>query len=160
MATADSRVGLGTRLRHLIDLLDGDVRAQYASAGLTGYRPRYTPVIRALDELGPATLTAIAHHAGSSHSAICQTVAQMRRVGLVETRPGGDGRERVATMTTAAHAQLPALQAHWAATTAAADALDAELDHGLRRTVDAAIEALERRPFRDRVDAQAGREVS
>lgn len=54
----------------------------------------------------------------------------------------------------------PALQAHWAATAAAADALDAELGHTLRRTIGAAIEALERQPFRDRIADRAGQEVS
>ena len=41
--------GLGTQLRHLIELLDGDVAQTYANAGLD-YRPRFTPVMRVLQE--------------------------------------------------------------------------------------------------------------
>ena len=47
---------LGTRLRHLLELLDGDVAAVYADLGLTGFRPRFTPVLIALDRLGPASI--------------------------------------------------------------------------------------------------------
>ena len=39
--------GLGTQLRHLLELLDGAVEEAYALAGMR-YRPRYTPVMRAL----------------------------------------------------------------------------------------------------------------
>ena len=35
--------GLGTQLRYLIEVLDGDVAQTYADAGLD-YRPRYTPL--------------------------------------------------------------------------------------------------------------------
>lgn len=50
------------------------------------------------------------------------------------------------------------LQAHWAATAAAADALEAEPGHRLRRTTDAAIEALERQtvPRPDRCPGRPG----
>ncbi|MCY7306720.1 MAG: hypothetical protein LH632_11335 [Rhodoferax sp.] len=51
--------GLGTQLRHLIELLDGDVAQAYADAGLD-YRPRYTPVMRVLQQHGSAPIGRIA----------------------------------------------------------------------------------------------------
>ena len=39
---------LGTRLRTLLDRLDGDVASVYPRLGLHDYRPRYSPLIRAL----------------------------------------------------------------------------------------------------------------
>lgn len=84
--------GLGTLLRHLIDLLDGDVAAAYAAAGLADYRPRFTPVVRALDAQDPSSIGAIAQYAGISHSAASQTVGEMTRRGLVERCKGRDGR--------------------------------------------------------------------
>ena len=80
---------LGTLLRHLIELLDSAVEQQYANSGLS-YRPRYTPVMRALLDLGPASIRAIARHAGITHSAVSQTVAQMAKQGLIRLEPGGE----------------------------------------------------------------------
>jgi hypothetical protein len=48
---------------------------------------------------------------------------------------------------------MPQIARHWAATNAAADELDAELPHSLVSTVQAAIDALERRSFADRAKA-------
>src|SRR5690348_5551166 len=100
---------LGTLLRHLIELLDGAVEQAYAGLALD-YRPRYTPVVRALLELGPASLRAISLRAGITHSAVSQTVAQMKKHGLVRYRPGRDARERIVALTPAAEAIVPALK--------------------------------------------------
>ena len=143
--------GLGTRLRHLLELLDGDVANVYAQIGLTDYRPRYTPVVRALEALGPASIKAIAEHARISHSAASQTVAQMHKAGLLATRTGNDAREREVAMSPSLKKHLPLLHAQWQATNAAADALDAELSQTLTTVIDQAITALERKPFRQRI---------
>jgi hypothetical protein len=47
------------------------------------------------------------------------------------------------------------LDAEWAATTAAATALEAELSFPLSRLVDEALDALRRRPMRQRIAAVA-----
>lgn len=143
--------GLGTRLRHLLELLDGDVQASYAAAQLDGYRPRFTPVVRAIEALGPSTIKDIAAHAGVTHSAASQTIVQMQRAGWATANVGSDARTRLVSLSNRTAAALPQLREHWAATTSAADALDAELEHGLIQHVDAAIAALERRPFRERI---------
>jgi len=143
--------GLGTRLRHLLELLDGDVALVYAESGLSDYRPRYTPVVRALEALGPASIKAIADHARISHSAVSQTVAQMRKAGLLITRTGSDAREREVAMSPSLQDHLPLLHAQWRATNSAAAALDAELSQALTAVIDEAISALERRSFRQRI---------
>jgi DNA-binding MarR family transcriptional regulator len=145
---------LGTLVRRLIELLDGEVEAAYAAAGLA-WRPRYTPVLRALLALGPASIKALAGQIGISHSAVSQTVAQMKKDELVTLEPGADGRERIVALTANAQAMLPALRRQWAATNAAADALDAELSAPLSGVVAEAIAALSRRPFGDRIAAAA-----
>ena len=72
-------IGLGTLLRHMLELLDGDVQRAYDELGLD-YRPRYTPVVAALLDLGPSSIQDIARAAGITHSAASQTVAQMAEV--------------------------------------------------------------------------------
>jgi len=91
---------LGTLLRHLIEHLDGSVERCYKSAGFT-YKPRYTPIVRALMDLEKASLREISQHAHVTHSAVSQTVAQMRRAGLVVSASGIDARERVSIYCTA-----------------------------------------------------------
>jgi DNA-binding MarR family transcriptional regulator len=137
---------LGTRLRHLIELLDGSVARQYVAAGLADYRPRYTPVVRVLLGRQNATIKEIAALAGLSHSAASQTVAQMAKAGFINTSPGDDARERIVSLTETAEAIVPRLQQLWAATNAAAAELDAELPYSLSRLLDEAIGALDRRP--------------
>lgn len=141
---------LGTLLRSLIDLLDGDVEAAYAAAGLA-WRPRYTPVLRVLTRLGPTSIKAIASGIGVSHSAASQTVSQMVREGLVALTPGADARERIVVLTPATEAMIPALERQQAATNAAADELDAELSAPLTEVLSEAITALHRRRFGDRI---------
>ena len=143
--------GLGTRLRHALDLMEADVARACADVGLAGYRPRFSPVMRALVDLGPSPIRTLAAAVGVTHSAASQTVAQMTRAGLVTLAKGADARERVVRLTDAGLAALPAIRAEWVATGAAAAQLDRELPYPLSDLVDALLAALDERPFRDRI---------
>jgi len=145
---------LGTLLRHLTDQLETAVEAAYVTAGLD-YRPRYTPIVRALRALGSASIRTIAERARISHSAASQTVAQMATRKLVSLKAGEDARERIVALTPAALAMLPKLEKQWAITNAAAEALDAELSTSLFGALREAIAALEKRPMSDRLAAYA-----
>jgi DNA-binding MarR family transcriptional regulator len=150
---------LGTLLRHLIEVLDGAVEEAYKDAELD-YRPRYTPVMRALITIGPASIKDLAVHAGLTHSAASQTVAQMLRVGLVEAKRGRDMRQQVVSLTTRAKNMVPVLQQVWEVVNETARELDAELVYPLSQVVEEAIVALERRPFSDRIAAKVERRRS
>lgn len=151
---AGPNITLGTLLRHLIEKLDGAVEQSYAQSGLD-YRPRYTPVVRALMESGPASIRSISRSAGITHSAVSQTVAQMMERGLVRFEPGSDARERIVALTLAAQSMIPKLQQHWYATNAAAQMLDSELSMPLSDLLREAIDALDRAPFGQRIAAAA-----
>ncbi|WP_449063426.1 MarR family winged helix-turn-helix transcriptional regulator [Planomonospora algeriensis] len=152
MPPLDSGPGLlGTRLRHLLELLDADVAAVYAELGEAGFRPRFTPVLRALAVFGPSSIRDLADAIGVTHSAASQTVAQMAGQGFVVLTPGADARRRIVRPTAKAEALLPVLEAEWAATAAAAAELEAELSFPLSRLVEEVLEALERRPLRRRI---------
>ncbi len=142
--------GLGTQLRHLIDLLDGDVAQQYKDAGLD-YRPRYTPIVRALTALGTASIGQIAEAAGITQPAATQTVNLMKKDGLVASVSGTDGRQRLVTLSAQGMELLPALETCWAATKAAADGLDAQLSAPLSRILQEALVALEKQSFHARI---------
>ena len=143
--------GLGTQLRHLIELLDGAVQQAYADAGLS-YRPRYTPIMRALVQQKSATIGQLAELAGITQPAATQTVALMKKEGLLLVAASGeDGRQRVVRLTRQGEELLPHLQACWQATRHAADSLDAELDFPLSECLAQAIAVLGQRSFGDRI---------
>lgn len=145
--------GLGTQLRHLIELLDGAVAAAYEEAGLA-YRPRYTPVMRALVEKDALTLGEIAARAGITQPAATQTVGLMIKEGLLVAEAGRhDARQKVVRLSDQGQAMLPILRACWQATKAAADGLDAELSYPLSAAMNDAIAALEAKPFDQRIRA-------
>ncbi len=151
MAAEPLILGLGTRLRHVLELLDGDVAQVYADLGLADYRPRFSPVVRALIALGPSSIRDLARATGVTHSAASQTVAQMSRCGLVALEPGDDARQRIVRLTERARSLRPIIDAEWAATGAAAAELDTELPAPLGEMLTAIIRAVQRRPMRERI---------
>jgi DNA-binding MarR family transcriptional regulator len=143
--------GLGTQLRHLIELLDSAVEAAYADAGVD-YRPRYTPVMRVLAQQDSVTVGQIAELAGITQPAATQTVALMKKEGLVQVASSAsDGRQRVVRLSRRGATLLPTLQACWQATRQAADALDAELPYPLSQCLADAISALGQQSFGERI---------
>lgn len=143
--------GLGTQLRLLIELLDGAVEQSYAEAGLA-YRPRYTPVMRALLAHEPLSIGEIAAHAGITQPAATQTVALMLKEGLLLVSTGKpDGRQKMISLSEAGRAMLPRLEQCWKATALAAASLDAQLPYPLSQALAEAIDALREQSFGDRI---------
>jgi DNA-binding MarR family transcriptional regulator len=142
---------LGTRLRHLLEVLDRDLAAVYADLGLADIRPRFVAYIRALAADGPRSIRDLAAAVGVTHSAASQTVAQMVRQDLVTLTPGRDARHRIVHLTPAAERLLPTLDAEWAATARAAATLEAELSMPLSDLIGEVLDALDRHPMRARI---------
>jgi DNA-binding MarR family transcriptional regulator len=147
----DSLVGVGTLLRHLLEEMDGDIATVLSDLGMPGYRPRFSPVVRALGALGPVPIRDLAAAIGVTHSAASQTVAQMCSRGFVTIGPGADARQRVVHLTAKARALLPQIEAEWEATASAGAEMDTELPVPLAELVSALAAALARRPFRQRI---------
>ncbi|MFK0246677.1 MarR family transcriptional regulator [Amycolatopsis azurea] len=142
---------MGTLLRHLLETTEADVSAFFEDIGLGDYRPRFTPFVRAIVAHGPLAIRDLAAEVGVTHSAASQTIAQMARQDLVSLRPGRDARQRIVSLTEKTLALMPTLEAEWAATSAAAEQLEAELPYPLREVLVAAVKALERKSLRDRI---------
>jgi len=155
MAMTSGPEGLGTRMRHVLEILDGDIARFLAGIGLDDYRPRYSPVVRALLARGPLAIRDLAEEMRVTHSAASQTVAQMNRAGFATLEPGADARQRIVSLTARTRELLPLIEAEWTATTEATEALEAELPYSLRALLDAIMEALERKPFRERIEETA-----
>ena len=141
---------LGTQLRHLLELLDGAVADNYAGLGM-GYRPRYTPVMRALIERKRCSVGEIAVAAGITQPAATQTVALMIGDRLIEATASDDGRKKLVQLSPQGRALLPKLEQAWRATARAAESLDDELPAPLSDVLNSAIAALGRKPFGARI---------
>ncbi|MEU9605625.1 MarR family transcriptional regulator [Streptomyces sp. NPDC048057] len=139
-------------LHRLLADLDAEIEQIYLARGIEGVRPRFAyPLIR-LAHTGPLTIRALADSLDRSHSAVSQTVAAMRKEGLVTSEPGpGDARTRVIDLTERGRALVPFLEAEWRATHATVAELDAEIPHALTAVVEELRSALERRPMQQRI---------
>jgi DNA-binding MarR family transcriptional regulator len=139
--------------------MDAAIADLYTDLGLPDYRPRFSPVVRALSGRGPMAIRDLAGAIGVTHSAASQTVHQMRRSGFVTLERGADARHRIVHLSERARAALPAIETEWEATARAVAALEAELPMPLTDVLAATVEALRRRPFRERITSatrQAG----
>jgi hypothetical protein len=87
-----------------------------------------------------------------------QTVAAMRRAGLVDDASNVDGRTRRIQLSARGRELVPFLAAEWRATETTVRELDAELPYALSTVVEDIRRALERRSFRDRLRANFERE--
>src|ERR1022692_1021585 len=143
--------GFGTQLRHVLELLDGDVAKFDADLGLGDYRPRFSPVVRTLVALGPSSIRDLARAISVTHSAASQTGAQMSRRGLGALETGADARQRIVHLTARTEALRPTIEAEWAVTEAAVRELEAELPFPLSETLAAILRAVERRSLRQRL---------
>jgi DNA-binding MarR family transcriptional regulator len=126
------------------------VQAHYTSLGLP-FRPRFYPVFQRLLQDGPATVSQIALASGATQPAATQTINELKHLGLIAVEAGDDRRERRVTLTAKGTKMADELRPFWLAVERAAAALDDELPAGLRATLKAALAALERRSFGERI---------
>lgn len=147
--------GLGTQLRLLTALLDGDVQALYEEAGAP-FRPRFFPIVRQLLSDGSAPVSVLARATGVSQPAATQTIRQMADLGLVTLSAGEDARQRMVRLTPRGMELADQLQPLWSAVALAAHDLDLELPHPLAETLGAALDALAREPFKSRILRRLG----
>jgi DNA-binding MarR family transcriptional regulator len=143
--------GLGELLRYVNELVEQGAEAHYRAMRLS-YRARYTPVLRALHG-GAGTVTEITERSRLTQGAISQTVALLESDGLISRHAVDDGRKSGIQLTTAGRTLVDQLERHWTATFAAIASLEEEIGYPLRRTLEAAAEALEREGFSARVTA-------
>ena len=137
--------------------LDRGIAEAYETLGVQGVRPRFSMALMFLDTAGPMTIKRLADEVGVSHSAMSQSVTQMRGAGLVRSEPGADARSRLVHLTPAGRDVVPALRAEWDATEAALAELEEELPYPPSRVAQDLREAMDRRPFAERVLGHLGR---
>src|SRR5687768_11971498 len=115
--------GLGSRLRALLAMLDGDVQAIYDEMGIP-FRPRFFPITQVLLNQDFCSIGDLALRMAVSQPAATQTVNEMKRQGLLSLADSDDKRQRPVRLTAAGKELARALQPVWDATERAAAALE------------------------------------
>lgn len=145
----ETRPGLGELLRYVGELVEQGSEDCYRTLGLD-YRPRYTPVMRALSA-GAETVTEIVARSYLTQGAISQTVALMARDGLIEHHALGDGRKNGIHLTPKGRNLLAKLVRQWDTIYRAIEALENETGFPLLRALEETARALERKGFAERL---------
>lgn len=145
--------GLGELLRYVGELVDQGAEEQYRAMGLE-YRPRYTPVLRALGA-GAETVTDITARSTLTQGAISQTVSLMLKDGILARHQLDDGRKTGLHLTRKGKDLLKRLEPHWAVTFSAIRDLEAEVGHPLLQILTDTAQALERQGFGERLKEAA-----
>lgn len=141
--------GLGELLRYVTELVEQGAEERYRDIGLD-YRPRYTPVLRALLS-GADTVTEITATSHLTQGAISQTVGLMVTDGLVVREDLQDGRKSRLRLTAKGRKLVARLVPHWELTFAAIGELEREIGHPLLRVLTDTARALERKRFAERL---------
>jgi DNA-binding MarR family transcriptional regulator/GNAT superfamily N-acetyltransferase len=90
-------VYLGSRLKRLGERMQAGAAAIIARAGLP-LQPSHMPLLSSLD-IKAMTIGELADAVGSSQPGITRAIGQLVSLGMVETQPGKDLRQRTASLT-------------------------------------------------------------
>jgi DNA-binding MarR family transcriptional regulator len=153
----DQLPSLWRPLHAVLREFDRGIETAYAELGIVGVRPRFSMALMFLDLAGPMTIRRLSNECGVTHSAMSQSVTEMRKSGLVESVPGEDARSRVVSLTDRGREVVPMLRAEWDATEAALGELEHELPYPPSRLASDLAGALDRKPFAQRLLAQLRR---
>lgn len=145
----NNQAGLGELLRYLTDLVDQGSEKIYREMAFN-YRPRYTPVLRAM-VAGAQTVTEITSHTWLTQGAISQSVAMMEKEGILLRQVQEDGRKSTLLLTAQGQTLVATLQPHWQTLFTAIDTLEKEIGHPLLAILQQTIHALEKQGFDERI---------
>jgi DNA-binding MarR family transcriptional regulator len=138
-------------LWRLLGAMDQDIASLYDEVGASRVRPRFVGPLIQLGRAGPMTIRELADRIEVTHSAMSQTVAAMRKAGLVDDAETTDRRTRRIALSERGHELLPLMRAEWRATEATIRELEAGMPYPLSRAVQDIQRALAGRPFSERL---------
>ena len=137
-------------MRDIHERMDDGIAEVYAELGIVGVRPRFSVAIMFL-EGGPLSIRELAREVSVTHSAMSQTIAAMRKHGLVRSAPGADARSRMIELTPAGRQLVVPLRNEWYSTEEVLADIDSEVSVPLGQLIAELRDALERRPFAERL---------
>ena len=141
--------GLGELLRYTAELIDSGSETAYREMSLN-YRPRYTPVLRAL-AAGAMTVTDITAMTHLTQGAVSQSVSLMEQDGILRRGPLDDGRKSGLHLTDSGEALVSQLKSHWQTLFSAIHQLEKEVGWPLLQVLEETASALKEKDFAQRI---------
>ena len=141
--------GLGELLRYVAEQVEYGAEQHYQHMGLQ-YRARYTPVLRAM-QAGCQSISQITACTHLTQGAISQTVTHMENEGVIVRERGPDARQTLVRLTAHGQQLVAQLEAHWSATFATIEHLEAEIGYPLRQVLQRTAQALQEQGFAQRL---------
>ncbi|NNC12918.1 winged helix-turn-helix transcriptional regulator [Planctomonas sp. JC2975] len=130
--------------------MDDGIAEAYTALGIEGVPTRFSAALMFLED-GAMSIRDLAERCGVTHSAMSQSVAAMRKSGLVDSEPGEDARSRIVSLTDHGREVAPQLWNEWYATERAVREVADEAGISLDEVVTSMSAALDRESFTDRL---------
>jgi GNAT superfamily N-acetyltransferase/DNA-binding MarR family transcriptional regulator len=148
------KLAIGSRLRHLGDLITDDAAKIYELYG-TRLQPRWFPVFYLLSVNKESTITEIANEIGHSHASVSQIVKEMVKHNIArEKKDKADGRKNVIVLSKLGLEVAEKIQEQYLDIDAAVEAALAETQHNLWKAIAEWEFLLERKSLYRRVYEQ------
>lgn len=145
----ENQPGLGELLRYVTDLVDSGAEKIYRDMAFT-YRPRYTPILRAM-VAGAETVTDITARTWLTQGAISQSVSMMEKEDILQKHAQEDGRKSRLQLTSKGQQLVAELQPHWQTIFVAINQLENETGYRLLTVLQETAKALEKQGFDERL---------
>lgn len=142
--------GIGEMLRYLTELFDSGSEKTYPELTVH-YRPRYTPVMRAI-VAGATTVSEITSVTFLTQGAVSQTVSLMEKDGLLRREALPDARKNALRLTPLGRSVQRDLEVHWQSIFLAVDRLEKETGLPIMKTLEQTIKALDERSAEGRIE--------
>ncbi|WP_262693698.1 bifunctional helix-turn-helix transcriptional regulator/GNAT family N-acetyltransferase [Kordiimonas aquimaris] len=146
-------LGLGTRMRRLIELFTASGERLYADKNVA-IKVGHFYAIYAVAQRGPQTINDIAEAAGFSHSAVSQTVKKLVNLGIFDTHATNDARQKNVVLTAKGQQIISTLGPTWNAIEEAMKDAIAETGIDFMDSLTRLEQALGKTSLYDRVQAK------
>lgn len=142
--------GLGELLRYLAEMVDKGSQEAYQNLNIN-YRPRYTPILRAL-HAGAVTVQDITALTRLTQGAISQSVSLMEQDGiLIRKQQNNDGRSFALILTPAGIVLKERLLRHWDTIFTAIEQLEEDAGWPILESLENLAHCLEQQSFQERI---------
>lgn len=141
--------GLGELLRYLAEMVDKGSQETYQNLNID-YRPRYTPILRAL-HAGAVTVQDVTALTRLTQGAISQSVSLMEQDGILTRKQQNDGRSFALVLTPAGTVLKESLLRHWDTIFTAIKQLEEDAGWPILNSLEGLAHCLEQQSFQERI---------
>ena len=147
-------LAVGSRMRRLSDLIMKDGIRIYQSNGID-FQPKWFPVFYAISQNKEMSVTEIAGELYLAHPTVIQTIKELEKEGLVDSRPSpNDARKRELSLSKKGQTLLPKMEPIWRDISNAIHRMLSQNENNLLRAIEEVESRFEEKLFFDWVQEE------